>query len=97
MERLILPVQVDRRVVAWNDVLPFRRCITSARIEKVAFYLFRSTMLATSTVLLVMSALKVAWSKTSSLPGQKVRTKSEKKLVPWGTGPDHLYQMQCNQ
>ena len=62
MERLILPVQVDRRVVAWNDVLPFRRCITSARIEKVAFYLFRSTMLATSTVLLVMSALKVAWS-----------------------------------
>ena len=64
MERLILPVQVDRLIVAWNDVLPFRRCITSARIEKVAFYLFRSTMLATSTVLLVMSALKVAWSKS---------------------------------
>ena len=75
MEQLTLPVQVDRQVVAWNDVLPFRRCLTSARIEKGAFYLFRSTMLATSTVLLVMSALKVAWSKSQDKKsGQQVRT-----------------------
>ena len=83
MERLTLLAQVDRQVVAWLIFLPLCCCATSGRVEKGAFYLFRSTMLATSTVLLVMSALKVAW-------WSKSQDNKDTNHVPWATGQGNV-------